>query len=413
MNWKTGVGIVGVMSALLLVIVTMYQLADYVIWLGLFLLVSSSLLILYWQILSGFIITERYKGIKADTESKQADARQKQYLIHTDGYGMSHMVHVRTGHSQNLTLDARTYRNGHAEPSKPEEMETLRLILAARHASTSKAILEQPFLSALPTPPIELLPILHRARRVLIFGASEAGKTTLLQHIAADSQNVVIVDPHYEPGKWPDVRIIGAGRNFIEVISFLTWLESELDKRSKRKADGDSNFIPMTIIIDELSTIKMHCGNEAIKPLASMIMESNKFGFRLFIGGHSKLVELLGLKGMSDIREGLFIVHLRLNQATHERTTTVDLGDGEQPCQFPPFYGLPQLSSGVELPDFKQPDLIVKKRLTERQMKIMEMLMENKTDNEIAAAIFQKPRLVGAQFYEVKEVKEFLAANTT
>lgn len=349
---------------------------------------------------------------KAEKRIKEAEAYRAEHEAIQDGYGMLHLINHLTGHSQNLTLDARTYRNGHAEPSKPEEMETLRLILAARHASTSKMVLEQAALPELGQPPIELLPLMHRARRVLIFGASEAGKTTLLQHIASDSQNVVIVDPHFEPGKWPDVKIIGAGRNFAEVISFLIWLESELDKRSKRMEIGDKDFIPMTIIIDELSTIKMHCGNEAIRPLASMIMESNKFGFRLFVGGHSKLVELLGLKGMSDIREGLFIVHLRLNQITGERQTTVDLGDGEQPCQFPPFYGLSQLSGGIELPDFKTPDLVVKKRLTERQMRILEMLEAGKTDNEIATAIFQKSRLVGSQFYEVKEVKEFFATNT-
>lgn len=196
---------------------------------------------------------------------------------------------------------------------------------------------------------IDLLSILDRAKRVLIHGASEGGKTTLLQHIASRSQGVIIVDPHYEPGKWPSGRVVGKGRNFDEVVAFLNWLDTELDRRSQRMGEGDKNFQPLTIIIDELATIKLHCGNDAIKPLAMMIMESNKFGFRLFIGGHSKLVELLGLKGMGDIREGLFFVHLYYNQTNQQRRATIDLGDGqgEQPCTFPPFAN----RSEVVLPD--------------------------------------------------------------
>jgi hypothetical protein len=184
---------------------------------------------------------------------------------------------------------------------------------------------------------LDLLPLLDRAKRVLVYGASESGKTELLCHVASRSAGVIIVDPHYKPGKWPAGRVIGKERNFDEIVRFLAWLDEELSRRSSLLAQGREDFQEITVIIDELSTIKMHCGQAAIKPLAMMIMESAKFGFRIFIGGHSKLVESLGLRGMGDIREGLLFVHLEYDQLSGDRRFFVDLGQGKQACYFPPF----------------------------------------------------------------------------
>ena len=43
----------------------------------------------------------------------RAERKQKEVVIHTDGYGMTHLIDLGRAHSQNLTLDARAYRNGH------------------------------------------------------------------------------------------------------------------------------------------------------------------------------------------------------------------------------------------------------------------------------------------------------------
>lgn len=259
--------------------------------------------------------------------------------------------------------------------------------------------------------PVDLLAQLDRAERVLVKGASDAGKTTLLQHVASRSNGVFIIDPHFAPGIWPvkDNRVIGAARNYPAIDTFLLQLLGEVNSRYARRAKGEMNFGQITLIIDEFQSIRAEC-DQAGKILSTLIRESRKVGFRLFIGSHSELVKPLGLEGQGDIRDGLLIVRLEIDQITKQRKVTMDAGHGEQDCYFPPFGAM---SVTPDLPEFEPEDnFVIQKRLTPRQLRIMDLLLENKSDNEIAAEIFQKPRLVGSHFYEVKEVREFLATNT-
>jgi len=209
---------------------------------------------------------------------------------------------------------------------------------------------------ALPTGQIELLPLLDRAERVLVKGASDAGKTTVFQHVASRAGgNVTIVDPHYQPGLWPEgARIIGAGRNYGEIGAYLDYVVAEMDSRYKRRAAGERDFQPMTVIIDEFMSITAECEG-AGRVISSMIRESRKVGFRLFVGSHSELVKPLGLEGAGDVREGLLIVRLYYSQIRHERRATVDAGEGEQPCQFPPYYG----GGNAGGPVVAMPDLVI------------------------------------------------------
>jgi len=89
---------------------------------------------------------------------------------------------------------------------------------------------------------IDLLPLLDQAQRVLVKGASDAGKTTLIQHVAARAGgNVTIVDPHYEPGVWLEgARIIGAGQDYAKIGAYLDYLATEMHARYKRRAVGDT-----------------------------------------------------------------------------------------------------------------------------------------------------------------------------
>lgn len=209
---------------------------------------------------------------------------------------------------------------------------------------------------AVPAGQIELLPLLDRAERVLVKGASDAGKTTIFQHVASRSSGVIIVDPHYAPGIWPDgVQVIGGGRDYGKIEAFFGWLSDEMDSRYKRRAAGDSNFQPLTVIIDEFMSINAECGS-AGKIISAMIRESRKVGFRLFVGSHSELVKPLGLEGAGDVREGLLIVRLYYSQIRQERRATVDAGEGEQPCIFPPYYGGgPMVGADVVIPDLVVP----------------------------------------------------------
>lgn len=364
--------------------------------------------VLFGVVFGGLFLWERIKMLRANRIAAEKDAHVM--TVVTEGQvfirDTNHKAVWRAAH-----LDPRLYANGHyTEPTDYERMAWQVVNAPQQQVINGQAAALLPAT----TRSVELLPLLDRSERVLVKGASDAGKTTLFQHIASRSNGVVIVDPHFAPGIWPEnARIIGAGRNFGEISQFLDWLEVEMDSRYKRRAKGETNFQLLTVIIDEFMSIAAECDN-AGKVISAMIRESRKVGFRLFVGSHSELVKPLGLEGAGDVREGLLIVRLYYSQIRQDRRQTVDFGndEGEVPCTFPPFSGSVASGEPVALPEsiFVQPDMVLNGKLTERQMRIAEMIQDGATNDEIAHEIFGKPRLAGAHFYEVRDLRNKLAA---
>lgn len=244
---------------------------------------------------------------------------------------------------------------------------------------------------------LDLLPLLDRAERVLVKGAPDAGKTTLLQHIAQRSRNITVIDPHFKPGVWPTGNIVGAGRDYVGIEAFLVELLGELNDRYKRRAAGDIDFEPITVIIDEFQSIRQECKNGG-RILGILIRESRKVGFRLFIGSHSELVKPLGLEGQGDIRDGLLIVRLGIDQITKQRRVTLDAGNGEQECYIPPY--------GGEANHSLVPDLVLQSGGDDTDDRIATMILDGASNREIAQEIWDKPSLSGDNFYRVKALRE-------
>ena len=403
MSTRNFIGVV--LLGLLLLGTILYSTADYLSYFGLFFLALLGLFGMCWLTLTGLVGWEKFKGIKAERRVLEARARQaeyeaesKRYVSYQDGFGMIHLLNLATDIIENLSAFPGTHHNGTwAEPHPAAA--------AAWHALVGRSKSESPanLLPATTSQMIDLLPLLDRAERVLIKGASDAGKTTLEQHIATRSTNVIIVDPHYKPGLWPtSAKIVGAGRNFVEVSAFFEWLIAQLDLRYKQRATGNEDWIHYTIIIDEFMSINEEC-DKAGKILSAMIRESRKVGFRLFVGSHSELVEPLGLKGAGDVRDGLLIIRLDYNQITGERDATIDYGRGKRPCSFPPFY-MP-VSSG-DAPELVIPDLVLSSQVSSREAKIIELIQAGADDRQIAREVFGKASLGGNNFYLVKELRE-------
>lgn len=347
----------------------------------------------------------------------QAERKQKEHQTIQDGYGFIHLVNLANGHSQNLTLDARAYRNGHYEEPTNTELETFRSILMARHAASSRMI-EQ---VALPATTIENVPelmtILKDAQRVLIKAISNGGKTTLLQHIADSrikSESVLVLDSQSYPDKWPTkCKVIGAGSNHQVISIALDNLIELMVKRYQEIGQGlvkEGQHPKLTIIIDEWMAIVDECPN-AGDVVRRLLTESRKAAFSIFIGSHSERVKSLGLDGRGDLRDGFLIVRLEIENGEHK--ATYDYGRGERPCLLPGNYiSVERDDSTLEFLELKEPDVVIDKKLSERQLKILELVKQELSDNEIAIQVFKKPRLVGSHFYEVKEMRDLAATYT-
>lgn len=153
----------------------------------------------------------------------QAERKQKEQHTHLDGYGMLHLINYATGHSQNLTLDARAYRNGHFEEPHPIEQENLRSILASRHASTAKQlVIEQPATLQLPAPQLDLLTIFTQpTQSYAIIGGQQVGKTfqaqRIAQHWLQTGAKPIVIGPKWDKGEWQGCTLFGGEYNFEQV----------------------------------------------------------------------------------------------------------------------------------------------------------------------------------------------------
>jgi len=197
--------------------------------------------ILIKQIAKEALLTKRAEREKteADAETARALAKRATREIAQDGYGMLHLIDHSTGHSQNLTLDARAYRNGHYEDPKPTEAENLRLILAAKHASTSKMLIEQARPAQLPSPQLDFFTALSDPLQAYaIIGPQRIGKSVLLQQLAhrlADyGQRCIVIGTKAEPHEWPGCeRFIGGPSDSI-VPDALLRIYSEAEERIRQ-----------------------------------------------------------------------------------------------------------------------------------------------------------------------------------
>lgn len=186
--------------------------------------------------------------------------------------------------------------------------------------------------------PVDLLPALDAVQRCLIVGASDAGKTTLLQWIIArrlSSSNVVVIDPHSWPEKWPGGKVVGVGRNYAEIDRALTALVQLMTQRYDdlgKGIVGEGQHRRITVIIDEWRAIVQNAPGAA-DVIKTLLTESRKAAFSVFVATHSERVKAIGIEGEGDLKDGFAIV--RLHNIEGQRSATLDSGNGPAPAILP------------------------------------------------------------------------------
>lgn len=202
-------------------------------------------------------------------------------------------------------------------------------------------------LAALPAGPVDLLAALDLAQRVLIVGPSDAGKTTLLHHIMQrryQQSKVVVIDPHASPHKWAghSHKVFGVGRNYEEVEWGLRELIKLMLKRYEDIGKGlaqEESHPRLSIFIDEWRAITMNLGGNAADTIKTLLTESRKAAFSVFLATHSERAKPLGLAGEYDLKDGFAVV--RLVMVNSQRMATLDTGNGETPVILPGPFGQP------------------------------------------------------------------------
>jgi hypothetical protein len=270
----------------------------------------------------------------------------------------------------------------------------VRVIEAITHPGATPALLPAPESSA-----VDLLAALDSVQRCLIVGATDTGKTTLLQHIITrrlQSSKVVVLDPHSYPDKWPGCTVVGASRNYHEIDRALTGLVQLMSKRYQDIGRGDiaeGRHPRLTILIDEWRAIVFNVkgASEAIKAL---LTESRKAAFSVFVATHSERVRALGIEGEGDLKDSFAVV--RLSLINGQRLATIDTGNGEQAALLPGPYVGPVMESDDYLNLEVEP--------TPTEAFIIRLYEQGESYNEIARQVYGHTG--GKQVDRIKQVIE-------
>ena len=235
--------------------------------------------------------------------------------------------------------------------------------------------------------PLDLMSELRTAQRVLIKAASNGGKTTLLQHIAAQriaiNESVLILDSQSYPDKWPaGCKVVGAGSNHQAISVALDGLIDLMVKRYQEIGQGlvrEGQHPKLTIIIDEWMAIVGECDN-AGDVIRRLLTESRKAAFSVFIGSHSERVKALGLDGRGDLRDGFLIVRIEMENG--QRMATIATGKGERPCVLPGEYiaSRPGNVFEIEAIEVAQP--------TTEEQRVLDMLDDDESLRAITQAVW-------------------------
>lgn len=153
---------------------------------------------------------------------------------------------------------------------------------------------------------------------ILLVGETNAGKSTAMRAIIGYRQNVVVLDPHAAPEDWPNARVIGAGRDFEAIDDFMGQMQNELNRRAILRARGQREFIPMTVMTDEMPAIASNLGKAAMGIWRMWLREGRKFGLYMVTSTQSTRVKTLGIDGESDVLKNfaaiLYLGEVAMNQ---------------------------------------------------------------------------------------------------
>lgn len=286
---------------------------------------------------------ERYRMSRATRRATENDAALT--VIDAPAGNRVFTFEHDTGEYHNLTLDPRHVIEGNNGPA-PTDTELRAwsfyhqvLNPAPRVVGSDPIALSEPAQQ-----PIDILAALQHTPRGLIVGASDAGKSTVLRWLSEQASrqgNVVVIDPHSAPNKWPGgCTVIGAGSRHDLIEQALNALVNLMIERYRQIGRGEvqeCGHPQVTIIVDEWMAIAEQCSN-AKAILVRLLTESRKAAFAVYIGSHSERVRSLGLDGRGDLRQGFEIYHLEIDQRTGNRRAWLEVDGDETPLTLPGAY---------------------------------------------------------------------------
>jgi hypothetical protein len=164
--------------------------------------------------------------------------------------------------------------------------------------------------------PIPLPPLAHG--HILIAGETGSGKSTALLAVLQRRQQVIVLDPHDTPGSWGSAQVIGGGRDFESIGRYMQQMRQLLSQRYSQRAQGTTQFEPLTVATDEMPAIVAALGRQVDEVWREWLREGRKVGLFFVISTQSTRVRTLGIRGEGDLLENFNYVLLLGKLAAHQ-----------------------------------------------------------------------------------------------
>lgn len=153
---------------------------------------------------------------------------------------------------------------------------------------------------------------------VMIAGRTNAGKTTLATAILGEriraGEQIIVCDPHWQPGKWHGVPAIGGGRAYAAILDALQSLLDEMDRRYQDYTQGREAFDRLTVLIDEVPGLVGYCEGARLGVWRS---------FARVFGSEARKVRMSAIL----LTQSPLVEDIDLNSRLRENFARVALGD--------------------------------------------------------------------------------------
>lgn len=179
------------------------------------------------------------------------------------------------------------------------------------------------------TPDSDWLRWVDRAPHLLLAGKTEAGKSTMASALLAErimaGDEIMIFDPHYQPGKWFGIEAVAG---IPDILGTLPTVVDELDARYEEFKSGKqtAEFTRLTILIDEVPAIVDQC-IELTPSGRPKITDERWRRFAKRLGSEARKVRISVIL----LSQSTLVQDLMINVQMKENFTRIGLGDQARP----------------------------------------------------------------------------------
>ena len=198
---------------------------------------------------------------------------------------------------------------------------------------------------------------------LLVFGGDGSGKTSmaleLLRRRQASGHQVIALDPHAHPAKWPGCEVIGGGLNFGQIEAAIEQLQRLREQRYEQIRTGaiePCKFPPITFVMEELTDWKSEVGN--VDLLILKAGDYRKANIHLLMVTHGDSMSQIGAPtGSNEIIKNC-VTKLRLFSKPGADGKPIPAFKGElaYPLQAPIAVSIPRFATAAPTPQAQAPE---------------------------------------------------------